>query len=198
MISSVQHYHCCQTAAETQHDNDFNTTDHEHQQGGSTTNNDADVLETEDDADAAFTIQETTITADDIRHVEQRQWSAQGHAYADNAVTIARSTTIWEVQLQHANISGTASIAQGGDLALLDTWRSLLHSAVDSEPTDHVMDADVLTDVRLDNREDEQPTVMSLPTTEGVLTPIDPDQLLPDQHRAFDIIAWHLQKTLLG
>jgi len=196
IISSIQHYHRCKTATDTDHDDNApvidTSLDHEYPSADEDHRN---ALENDEDQNTA-SVQQENITAQDITDAKDRQTTYCERVYARDAVDIARGAEVFAGCENVANISGTASIGQSADLSRLDLWRQRLQCCVHDEIPEEHEDQNVISTDRVEISDDPDPTVTVLPIAEDVLSAVHPDELLTDQRRAFDIVAWHLMQTM--
>jgi len=198
IISSIQHYHRCKNSAENEKVDDATAVEEQNSVEAFAENEPMDIDENTADEDD---YQEHNITMEDIEHAEDNHINARDRSYVAEAICIARNCKVFERERESDEASHSVCRAEAEDLVRLALWCCHLQGNQDTAIETLDNDADVenssLTMDPSINVNDD-PTVMALPFAEPTIDSLHPDELLTEQRRAFDIVAWHVQSQLRG
>jgi hypothetical protein len=207
VLAAIQYYYECKSTAATRREGDvgdeyspIGTTDNE--QNG---NREVEEVEEMDDESESMPI---TLTEDDLHVYEESQKSQREEAHASAAIAIACSKAIFAQEHHQTDFTPTTShvgLATGSDYSRLQKWEKALMNDAHGDLQLNVDGETDLGNITLlpVNEDDEYGahTALldsSIYSVEEYLTGVDPSDLLVDQRRAYDIIDWHLHKSLTG
>ncbi|KAJ8516236.1 hypothetical protein ONZ45_g6447 [Pleurotus djamor] len=204
-ISNIQYLHESRVAAET-----------EAHQGAQPINvpvsaNPEDEFEDESDGlDGGSENTTIRITDELIEGLEDcPAGSPEGHRHGLLAIEYAKYAGIFQDNEDKWSLGPNASShhASGDDLVNLQKWRSQLAADMNAaqggaERSSQDADDSVAGVLTIDNLAGGNgqvcPMEMLDETSEAAIPAVDPTELRPDQRRAYDIVAWHLDETLMG
>ena len=204
VISGIQYFHDCDTAAKERRDEEDQLEEIVGQRAHEFDfNGELDGTELGEDVEDA----EVRYSEEGLASLVASQTPLQEETHAHLAVEIAKRARIfasgasrWELDQRNSDIAN----ATGDDLRKLLSWkaqmkRDVLTQNTDSDApcTDNDSSGDSGRVDRLDqnNFPVSQPEV-SILAAETSLPPVDPSKLKADQFQSYDIIAWHLEQTL--
>jgi PIF1-like helicase len=207
IVSNIQYYYDCEDAASLQR---HNGTSKDGKSCKTDLNEDGN--ESEQDMEEGGLTGEHQVTEEDIEQVVAAQIPWRELAHGRQALELAKSANIflndeetWKVEQTYV---GNAS---GDDLLKLSDWQR----ALTKDATSYCADSNkaAAADVQIDHGDvlfeenvyvEERPgngrveTITEQEIGEEPLTSINPQELFEEQHRAFEIIDWHLHETIAG
>lgn len=201
IVSSIEHYHTCKSAAED---------------GTKSTSN---VIEADEDEDESMTpcnedasaerprvLTNANVTLEMIAEAKEKASIGRDAKYGIEAVDIGYLKGIFETNAEPIRPSARRGVEN--DIATLKQWKTLLQKvpdtsdeANDSNETEvGAVDRDQGDVTRIDSTSASssttRSTVVPLLSAQESLDPASYDQLFPEQRRAFDIIRDHLVQSL--
>lgn len=205
IMSGIQYFYESRTAAEEERerDDDVFVSQFESQHTEHTDNTEFELGEDVHVDDDTFTEEGlATLIASQLplREELHGQFAVERAKYAN---IFTSDSSSWDL-----NQSSTPTVnATGDDLHNLLQWKTHLEADVNaqnsnldsSRPEESGDSGDVirLTDVPTDTS-GQVSIIPPNETSESSLPAVNPSQLKPDQFRAYDIIAWHLDQTIAG
>jgi len=151
---------------------------------------------------------DTTIllTEANLKTFKAEQLSPQELAHAHVAIGIGTSCGVFNVILGETTVQ-TPSLrtATAFDLNQLASWQSTMQTMIAQATTNH--STQTIRAAEDDRGEISQHQTLdsgdaflfaNIASDSSALTPAKPNELLEDQHCAYDIVDWHLQKLLSG
>lgn len=212
VIAGIHYYYECKEAANIQHDNDMiadaNQNGHDWMMNSDMQNGDD-----ERDVDAEYISRQIHLTEEDLEAYEVSRKNEQEEDHAFAALTIAKFKNIFNDEMltwRCESPSPDVQIAHGNDYLKLENWKQsmVLNIAKLNQDDDDVVeradetgDVSIMsyaTDVDNDASIEGVEAMVEARNAEDHLERIDPEFLLKDQCRAYDIINWHLTETLEG
>lgn len=214
VVSNIQYFHECSRAAEEDTNRDAGEPDALNRTPGQRGMD----RSAEDEAEWELGEDGISYEQEDSANILARLLASQGslaeELHGRLAVETAKAVSIftdtdhaWDVDASLPAIGN----ASGDDLARLQTWRAQMEHDVNLQNASIGGDAPVSTPVQ-PSTDHGHVEVLRVPVSSGAaavsplgaegaeasITPVDVSRLKPDQLRAFDIVAWHLEKTLQG
>ena len=209
-MNSVQDYHQCKATAEAE---DQVTADLTHRFQDDI--NDTVMQNNDDDEWAnehSNTIWEHNITDDDVLHAEATKWCDREALYAEHAIAVARVAGVFPERAMGRTVSWDVLHADEEMLQNMELWRAKFEASSrlsnqSQQSTDpQLMDVDAgdVADMQTQgiiasaDDEDSMGDVLPMNMVQEPLAAIPREQLMDDQRRAFDIIAYHVRSSLQG
>ena len=141
------------------------------------------------------------ITAEMIRRVREQQVNPAEMKHALSAVAIGHEHGVFSATRGTGNEPG-AHTASDADIGNLQMWREAIDSQLQASGQDiNMMNTEPTQrgDVYTINTEDIPSEVTPIvEMAEEAIQPMQPDELLPDQRRAYDLVTNHLNRLLEG
>ena len=197
ILSNVQYYHQCQSAAAKAQEEGAEGVER-YQEG-------VEMEEANEfDLGEGFLDESEGLTEEGLQDAIDSQISVKEYMHGHFAVEIAKhmhifsdGDTAWDLK------SAPPAIATGGDIQLLHAWKEQMRGDVrrmnDERAT--TVDDDIGEVYRIDDvqaGEGSHTGGVTPLTPKESIKPMEPSKLKEDQRRAYEIITWHLRQTMGG
>ena len=146
------------------------------------------------------------LTEADLKTFKAEQISPRERAHAHAAIAIGTSCRIFSAVPDNTQpCTESIRTATTTDLNQLASWQTAMQKMISqltsnhSAPSTHAKEidsGDVIQHQAID--QGDASLLVNITSESSSLSPSKPEELLEDQHRAYNIVDWHLQKLLSG
>jgi hypothetical protein len=202
ILSGIQYFHNCETSAKEQREEEFRL---ENENGGQGRDNDEDDFEADEET---VGVGEEVLTEEGLEHLIKMNVSPREYIHARLAVEIAKQSHIFPEDSSQWDVGNTkVASASGEDLLRLLRWKQQMKGDVLEQNVTHnekdIEDTSAsVTRSPTSTSIDKATNLVTIddddPNSETALPPVEISQLTADQTRAYSIMNWHLDQTLLG